>query len=180
MSDVAVAERTHVHYSDELANRICERLEQGESMRRICATPGFPAKATVMRWLRDNPVFRDMHAQARLAQLDSMADDLIEIADDARNDFMEALNKDGEPTGGWEFNKEAVLRSRLRIDTRKWILGKMLPRRFGATVQIQLPEGAVFPGEAARVVEECRPSVAIEDDPLYLELQAWDKAVRSE
>lgn len=60
-----------------------------------------------------------------------MADELLEVADDARNDWME---RHGEEDAGWVVNGEHIQRSRLRVDTRKWMLSKALPKVFGDKV----------------------------------------------
>jgi hypothetical protein len=57
-----------------------------------------------------------------------MADELIDIADDGRNDWMA---RPGNATIGYELNGEHVQRSRLRSDTRKWLLSKCLPKVYG-------------------------------------------------
>src|SRR5271169_4511560 len=47
-------------YSDKIAEAICDRLVDGESLRAICADPGMPARATVFRWLASNQEFRNL------------------------------------------------------------------------------------------------------------------------
>jgi hypothetical protein len=59
-----------------------------------------------------------------------LADELLEIADDGTNDWMKRFGKDGEDLG-WALNGEHIARSRLRVDTRKWLLSKCLPKVFG-------------------------------------------------
>lgn len=58
-----------------------------------------------------------------------MADDLLEIADDGTNDFVEKERPNGPKF--LAFDGEHVQRSRLRVDTRKWILAKALPKIYG-------------------------------------------------
>lgn len=71
-----------------------------------------------------------------------MADELLEIADDGTNDWMERIDGDGAGVG-WVLNGEHVQRSRVRIDTRKWLLSKMAPKRYGDKQSFELsgPEG---------------------------------------
>lgn len=61
-----------------------------------------------------------------------MADELLEVADDARNDWMERQDDNGG--NSWQVNGEHIQRSRLRVDTRKWMLSKALPKVFGDKV----------------------------------------------
>lgn len=77
---------------------------------------------------------------------------MLEIADDASNDWMERTGKDGESIG-WQLNGEHVNRSKLRIDTRKWVMERMAPKRFGA----QKDEGA---GDAATAIAKALSDMA--------------------
>jgi hypothetical protein len=63
-----------------------------------------------------------------------MEDELLEIADDGRNDWGEKRNDKGEVTG-WTVNGEHIQRSRARIDTRKWLMGKCVPKKYGDKVE---------------------------------------------
>lgn len=117
-------------YSDVIADAICERLAEGESLRSICSDDGMPDKSTVFRWLAANEGFCDQYARAREAQADSLFDDILDIADDGSNDWMEKRNSDGENIG-WQENGEALRRSVLRVDARKWMAGKLRPKKYG-------------------------------------------------
>jgi hypothetical protein len=85
--DAAVTERTKRKagrpstYSPKLADRICQRLANGESLRAICADPNMPDKATVLRWADRNPEFRGRYARARELLVEFWADELIAISD---------------------------------------------------------------------------------------------------
>lgn len=117
-------------FTTELADAICERIADGESLRTICDSEDMPAKSTVFRWLAASEPFRDQYAHAREAQADSLVDDMLDIADDARNDWMVKRNADGEQVG-WQENGDAIRRSQIRLDTRKWIAARMQPRKYG-------------------------------------------------
>ena len=92
-----------------------------------------PHLATVMRWLGANKEFREQYARARELQAEFIFDQMAEIADDGTNDWMASNAPDCE---GYKFNSEHVSRSKLRIDTRKWMLAKMAPRKYGDKQQI--------------------------------------------
>src|SRR5258708_5885028 len=76
-------------FSDALGTVICERLSQGESLRRICGDERMPDKSTVLRWLAVHQEFRDQYARAREAQADYWAEEIIEISDDGTHDYVE-------------------------------------------------------------------------------------------
>lgn len=118
-------------YNEEIATAICEKLAEGKSLRSICEGEDFPSKTTVLRWLEAHEPFRAQYARAREAQADTLFDECIDIADDGHNDFM--LRKHGE-TESWAENGEAIQRSKLRIDARKWMAGKLQPKKYGEKV----------------------------------------------
>lgn len=118
-------------YSKKLAEAICARIAQGEGLKGICAGDGMPTERCVYKWLRheDHAEFVQMYAQAREDQQERWADEIIEIADDGTNDFVEREAKSGK-----KFiiaDQDHINRSRLRVDTRKWLLSKLMPRKYG-------------------------------------------------
>lgn len=126
----------HSEYNTEMADRICERIANGESLKAICEEEGQPSKSTVFKWLNENEAFSDKYARAREAQADALFDDILSIADDGRNDWME--RKDAEQENmGWRENGEALRRSQLRIDARKWMAGKLRPKKYGEKLDIE-------------------------------------------
>lgn len=121
-------------YTEEIALRICERLADGESLKAMCEDEDMPSKSTVFKWLSENPAFSDMYARARESQADALFDDVLSIADDGRNDWMQ--RNFGEDTR-WVENGEALRRSQLRIDARKWMAGKLRPKKYGDKLDVE-------------------------------------------
>ena len=130
-------------YSEETAGTICERIADGESLRSICDDEDMPARSTVFRWLSEQEAFRERYARAREAQADALFDDILSIADDGTNDWMEKRNAEGEAVG-WVENGEAIRRSQLRIDARKWMAAKLRPKKYGDKIDLTHagPDGA--------------------------------------
>lgn len=115
-------------YTEELALTICDRLSNGESLRSVCRDEAMPHKKTVLRWIRDKEDFRAQYARAKEESADALVDEMLEIADDGSNDLM-TIEK-----GDYSYeveNKEVTNRSKLRVDTRKWIASKLKPKRYG-------------------------------------------------
>lgn len=114
-------------FTQEIADAICERLAEGESLRKICLGDDMPNKATVFRWLGLHQSFSDQYARAREEQAETLADEIVEIADG---------NKDSDPQ-----------RDRLRVDARKWVASKLKPKKYGdkqllgSDPENPLPEG---------------------------------------
>jgi hypothetical protein len=106
--------KPRTQYTDELADRICEKLAQGKTLRAICREAGMPAEATVRSWALDldnHASFAAKFARAREIGYHTMADEILDIADHP--------------------DERTVNRDRLRIDTRKWLLSKALPKIYG-------------------------------------------------
>lgn len=122
-------------YSTEVSLTICERIAEGESLRAICQTEEMPNRATVFRWLEAHEAFRDQYTRARDMQADALADELIDIADDSSNDWMDRQMKDGGTDR--VVDSETINRSRLRIDARKWIASKLKPKKYGDKLDLE-------------------------------------------
>jgi hypothetical protein len=122
-------------YTEAVAEEILGRISEGETLNQICRDEHLPAKSTVLLWVReDREGISDRYTRARELQQDCWADDIIEIADDSRNDWIERETKSGRIVT--VLNEEAVARSRIRVDNRKWLLSKRDPARFGDKLEL--------------------------------------------
>lgn len=116
---------------------VCARIAGGESLAKICETEKLPCKDAVLSWLRraegdDRAWLHDRYARARDNQADHYADEIITIADDDERDYM--LDKDGNEM----FIGENVQRSRLRVDARKWVAGKLKPKVYSDKLDLNV------------------------------------------
>ncbi len=116
-------------FSAALTKQICRRIAEGESLRAVCRDNAMPDKTTVLRWLSEHEEFRTQYARAREMQADHLADEILEIADDGTNDWAERAAKGGETTT--VVDHEHIQRSKLRVDTRKWLMARMAPKKYG-------------------------------------------------
>ena len=125
-------------YTEEIAHEICTRLAEGESLRRICLSEHMPSRITVYSWLLDDryAAFLTKYTRARELQSETMIDELNDIADDASNDYMETVDNETGAIIGYKLNGEHINRSRLRIDTRKWIASKLKPKKYGDKLEL--------------------------------------------
>lgn len=115
-------------FNQKLANRICAQLAEGISLRTVCLAEDMPNKSTVFNWFRTNKMFLDQYARAKEESADAMSEEILDIADDGTNDWM-TVNRGRETVE--VPNNEVLQRSRLRVDTRKWIMSKMKPKKYG-------------------------------------------------
>jgi hypothetical protein len=98
-------------YSPELAAEICCRVANGETLRDVCRTPGMPPVSTVRWWYtHDVEGFAILYAQARQSQVESWGDEIVSISEE----------RDSEPND-----------RRVRIDTKRWLMSKLVPKRYG-------------------------------------------------
>lgn len=123
-------------YTEELALVICERIAEGESLRAICRDDDMPSRTSVFKWLIAHKGFADQYTRAREAQADALFEDILEIADDKSQD-VKIVGEDEREVCNTEF----VQRARLRVDARKWMAGKLAPKKYGEKV-IQEHTGA--------------------------------------
>ncbi|MEM0732731.1 hypothetical protein [Neisseria perflava] len=116
-------------YSDELAEKICEKIANGRSLRSICAEAGMPTMSTVCKWLSENKEFSEQYARAREKQADYFAEEIIEIADSA------------------EAESAAVSKAKLQIDARKWAASKIAPKKYGdkQEIDVKSSDGSMRP-----------------------------------
>lgn len=146
-----------------MADTICGRLAEGETLRGICRDDAMPDQTTVFRWLRTDEDFRKQYALAREAQADAWADEIIDIADDGTNDFIGGrnvrLNGVYAPTEDKtdpRVNAEHIQRSKLRVDARKWLMAKAAPKKYGDKITNEMtgPNGS-----------ELRPTIILTGRP---------------
>lgn len=121
-------------YTKELADKICSQLAEGVSLRTVCLQEEMPSLQTIFRWIREKQEFSEQYARAKQESADAMADEILDISDDGTNDWEEVERNDGSTFV--KLNSEAVQRSKLRVDTRKWLMAKMKPKKYGDQIDI--------------------------------------------
>jgi len=112
--------------------------------------------------MRKFPEFLKQYARAKEESADALAEEMLEIADDGRNDWM-ARNGGTDDEGNarentYVLNGEHIQRSRVRIDTRKWLASKLKPKKYGDRVDLTNSDGSLTGADAlakarARVTE---------------------------
>ena len=125
-------------YTQELADQLCERLSQGKSLRTVCKAEDMPSAVTIFSWLRKDPEFLKQYERSKAEAADSLADEILDIADNSVNDYMAQLVADGdeEAIAAVKLHPENIQRSRLRVDARKWIASKLKPKKYGDKMNI--------------------------------------------
>ena len=119
-------------------DEIFDRIGKGESTVSIMGVnrlPHLPNRQTFTNWLDNSEIegtgLLDRYARANQLRQDVLLQEIFDISDDTKEDFYI-----DETTGKRLTNHEAIQRSRLRVDTRKWALSKMNPTKFGDKVDL--------------------------------------------
>lgn len=88
----------------------------------------FPHPATVYRWLLDDKEFCEKYTRAKEDQLQVLEDELLLIADNTELGTMVTIKGDGT-----EERKmyDMIEHRKLRIESRKWLMGKLKPKKYG-------------------------------------------------
>ncbi|HDV6632351.1 TPA: hypothetical protein RJX14_001139 [Legionella pneumophila] len=118
-------------YNTELGREICNIIAStSKGTKKLCAENShWPCQDTLFTWLKTYPEFSEQYAQAKRCQVELLIDEILEIAD---NDLQDKFtNSHGEII----FNNSAITRAKLRVDTRKWLASKLVPRVYGTRVE---------------------------------------------
>lgn len=127
--------RKIVRYTEEVAAKICDELAEGKTLRSICEQDGMPSESTIRGWAIDlDHPFAAQYARAREVGYQKMADDLVDIADGKTVKWTD----DDADAATDAVNPNVVQRDRLRVDTRKWLLSKALPKIYGEKSTVDL------------------------------------------
>lgn len=132
--------RTH-----ETAAKICKLLALGRSLQSICRAEDMPDMTNVMDWLEADEKFRQQYARARELQAEFYAQQIIDIADDGHNDTYE------DDEGHVHVDTDVIARSKLRVDARKWVAAKLLPKKYGDKAAVEVSGGLSVEAVAAKV-----------------------------
>lgn len=152
---------------EEIFNKIITEIaDVGTPLRTILKRKGMPSSSTFFIWLDEEESFSKRYAWAREVQVEAMADEIIEIADDGTNDYMTVVK--GNVKYNVE-NKEVTNRSRLRVDTRKWVLSKVIPKKYGDKIDItsdgeKLSESIPVVLENGRTIEDLKKDLKLDEE----------------
>ena len=113
-------------YTPALATAICEAVEDGASLRRACSAAGV-RYATAQGWLKSKPPFADRYARACEIRLALLEDRITELLEDIRAAAYDTEN-----------GMRLIQAIKIEIDTVKWQLCKLIPRRYGDRTQMTL------------------------------------------
>lgn len=117
---VTTTQKPGVYFSEELLSEILERVACGENIYNICDQPGYPTRRSFFRWVINDAQIREKYEFALTARQHAMAEEIVHISDSPVGSLESGATDSG-----------AVQKQRLQVDTRKWILSKLVPKKYG-------------------------------------------------
>src|SRR6476469_7622069 len=137
-------------YSDEWAEAFCREISQGHSVAEICERRDQPPEQSIYSWLRGDGDFLERYARAREAQADKYFQEIIEFADAA--------------------TPETVNVARLRVDSRKFTVARLAPKKYGDHVEHNIKGGVNF---QPQILIQCSSAG---DDEGYIDISSAPEA----
>jgi len=109
----------------EIFDTIFKRIEQGEALRTILLEDTMPSSQTFFIWIDADEDESKRYVRATELRADALVEDILLISDDQEGDVY----KDSD--GNEQTNHNVINRARLRVDSRKWLAGKLRPKKYG-------------------------------------------------
>ena len=125
-------QRPHDTYTPEAFEEVCRLIECGHGLHRAVEGVGDCGSVTTfLRWMHKTPENEERYTRAREIRAMLMEDEMLQIADDGRNDTQ--VDETGIPI----VNYDHLQRSRLRVEARKWLMGKMNQQMYGDKKEVK-------------------------------------------
>jgi len=99
-------------------------MRGGLSAYKACKAAGVP-HSTFLKWVSEDSLLRDSYAHAR--------EDLIELW---ANEVLELSDQEVPKTGDGKRDWQAVQKHKLQVDSRKWLLSKLAPKKYGDRLEL--------------------------------------------
>jgi hypothetical protein len=161
MDDYAARVKTGrpTDYTEELGEEICIAIAtSSKGIKSLCKIYShWPSPKTVFEWRLKNKQFSDRYIKAKHHQVEVIVDELLEIADDTSRDTI--VKTDDAGNEKLVCNTEWINRSRIRIDTRKWLAAKLCPRLYGDKVHLNVDEENA--SQATRLLDKMKEARAV-------------------
>jgi hypothetical protein len=121
-------------------DEICYKMEiENLSLNSILKIEGMPAVSTFYAWILSDEKKQKKYACACEVRADNLFEELLTISDATDKDVI--IDMDGNKVT----NHNVIQRDRLRVDSRKWILSKMMPKKYGDKLDMTIDTKGVKP-----------------------------------
>lgn len=108
----------------EVIEKVLSLVDDGKSLRQACAEINFERK-TFEYWMANDDELASQYARARENRAEKIFEEIITIAD-----------RPSPTTDSGATDSGDVQHRRLQIDARRWMLGKMSPKKYGDKVEL--------------------------------------------
>lgn len=122
-------------WTESLVNEYKEKIIQlieieGYSVVKVCSIKDYPAQSTFYEWVENDENFAKRYARACERRADKIAEDIMTICDATADDIIIDIE------GNQITNHNVIQRDKLRVDTRKWLLSKLVPKKYGDKLDV--------------------------------------------
>ena len=107
-----------------IADMVLKGMRSGLSAFKACQAAGVP-QSTFSRWVDDDATLAENYARAREDLIERMASEVMELAD-----------SEVPETGDGKKDWQAIQKHKLQVDTRKWLLSKLAPKKYGEKLEV--------------------------------------------
>jgi hypothetical protein len=109
---------------DEIISSVLSGMRNGLSAFKACQSAGVP-HSTFMEWLKNDAELADNYARAREDLIERIACEVLELSD---------ADVGEQPDGKKDW--AAVQKHKLQVDSRKWLLSKLAPKKYGDKLEL--------------------------------------------
>lgn len=128
------------NYTYELGERICKEISCSEmGLNKLHDLyDWFPDRQTILEWLTKHPEFNAQYSRGKEMQAELMRENILIIADDSSGDTIETSK-------GIIENREFTSRSKLRVETRMWLMARLAPKKYGNQIEPEQSDKELAP-----------------------------------
>jgi len=119
----------------DIITEICEKVAEGDSVRKVLRENKLICRTTFYEIIDENEDLANQYIRACALREELIFDDILNISDKQDKDVY--LDKDKNDV----VDHNVIARSRLMVDSRKWMLGKMNPKKYGDISKLQVEGG---------------------------------------
>lgn len=116
----------------EIVDTVCKRIIEGEAVRNILKEKDMPDFTTWLNWMKDEGKSKQ-YARAMELRAEIMFEEILRIADTPQEGItIKETDRGTEITKG-----DMIQHRRLQIDARKFMLAKMMPKKYGDKLETE-------------------------------------------
>lgn len=107
-----------------ICQAVLQGMRDGLSAFKACQAAGVP-QSTFNRWVDADAKLAEDYAHAREDLIERMANEVLELAD-----------SEVPETGDGKRDWQAIQQRKLQVDSRKWLLSKLAPKKYGDRLEL--------------------------------------------